>query len=250
MTTKACCDAGLPAKAVGEPVGKVIDLATPGGKDLPCYVVGEGEKAIIAVYDIFGFTENKRTRLVCDEMAEAGYSVILPDFYRGSDVLAEFGVFPPEGGIPAVADWLNRVAPFEQVLGEIFDVVVKHLESNGAKSIGMVGFCWGGKVVMLSSTRGKVKAGVGLHPSFLAPEDAANVDCPQFFMPAGDDPPIEPVFDALSSKPFFDKCKKKLFGEMSHGWTLRADMSDPSAAGAKQANEAIGLAIDFFGQHL
>ena len=129
MTTKACCDAGLPAKSTGEPIGKVFDLASsPAGKPLPCYEVGSGDRAVIVAYDIFGFTENKRTRLVCDQIAAAGMRVIMPDFYRGTDVLAHFGTFPPEGGIPAVIDWVTGVAPFDTVIEELFEVVVKYLE--------------------------------------------------------------------------------------------------------------------------
>ena len=129
MTTKACCDAGLPAKSTGEPIGKVFDLASsPAGKPLPCYEVGSGDRAVIVAYDIFGFTENKRTRLVCDQIAAAGMRGIMPDFYRGTDVLAHFGTFPPEGGIPAVIDWVTGVAPFDTVIEELFEVVVKYLE--------------------------------------------------------------------------------------------------------------------------
>ena len=86
----------------------------------------------------------------------------------------------------------------------------------------MIGFCWGGKVVMLASKRGKIKGGVSCHPAFLEPEDGANADCPQFFMPAGDDPPIDPVFDAMKSKPFFDKCKKKVYWTIPDRWVLRS----------------------------
>jgi len=142
----------------------------------------------------------------------------------------------------------------------------------------MVGFCWGGKVVMMSSTRGKIGAGVGLHPSFLVPEDGAKADCPQLFMPAGNDPPIDPIFDALNPDVKAKSKKKRkhlaffpslcrscfsrslltpaacalltVFAEMDHGWSLRSDMSDPEAKGAKMANEAIEDAIGFLNQNL
>ncbi len=246
MTTKACCDGGLPSKCNGgEPGGKVIELQSFAGKPaLPCYEVGEGDKAVIAVYDIFGFTENKRTRLVCDEIARAGYRVILPDFYRGTDVLKEFGTFPPAGGIEAVGEWVTRVAPFDQTVREVNEVVVKHLQGKGAKSIGVLGFCWGGKIAVLSSTSELIKAGVGIHPSFLSPDDCEKITSPQMFLTAGNDPPIDPVWEAMSHKPFFDKCFRKCFKDMSHGWSLRADMNDPVQG--NQANEAIQLAIQHF----
>ena len=165
-------------------------------------------------------------------------------------MLKEFGTFPPEGGIPAVVDWVTKTAPLDKTVKEVFDVVVKHLESKGVKSIGMVGFCWGGKVVVLSSTRGKIKAAVGIHPSFLEPKDMDAVDCPQMFLPAGNDPPIDPIWNAIQSKPFSKSCEKKVFTDMAHGWSLRADMTDPKAKEAQQANEAIEMTIKFLNAHV
>ena len=38
---------------------------------------------LVVAYDIFGFDGQSRIRSVCDRLAEAGFFVILPDFYRG-----------------------------------------------------------------------------------------------------------------------------------------------------------------------
>ncbi len=37
---------------------------------------------MVVAYDIYGFTGN-RTRAICDELAQAGHLVVLPDFFRG-----------------------------------------------------------------------------------------------------------------------------------------------------------------------
>merc|ERR1712224_101882 len=116
----------------------------------------------------------------------------MPDFYRGTDVLKEFGTFPPPGGLEEVVEWVTKTAPFDQTLKDLFGVVVKHLEGKGAKSFGMLGFCWGGKITMLASSDDKIKAGVGIHPSFLEPADASKAKCPQMLLPAGNDPPSSP----------------------------------------------------------
>jgi len=255
MTTKACCEGGVPkaeAASAGKLCGKLVELeSSVTGKKLTCYEVGQGDKAVVAVYDIFGFSV-ARTKEVCDQISKAGFRVILPDFFRGTDVLKEFGVFPPEGGIEAVVEWVTKTAPFDATVREVFDVVIKHLESQssaGKVDVGLVGFCWGGKIGLLSSAKENgIKAAVGIHPSFLQVEDATNATCPQMFLPAGNDPPIDPIWDALQSKPFADKCFKKVFQDMAHGWSLRSDMSD--AVQGPQANEAIELAIKFFKDNL
>ena len=51
--------------------------------DLDIYVVGNGSKCIIWNYDVFGFNGG-RTRQMCDFLAESGYLVIMPDYYRGT----------------------------------------------------------------------------------------------------------------------------------------------------------------------
>jgi len=132
----------------------------------------------------------------------------------------------------------------------VLGVVASHLESKGAKSIGILGFCWGGKVVLKSSTseEKKIKCGCGIHPSLLEASDVEAVNVPQAFMPAGNDPPIDPVWQAFKQKPFHNKCFLKVFKECNHGWTLRPQMADARAASL--ANEAISLAIQFFNKNL
>merc|ERR1712038_1745798 len=51
--------------------------------DLDIYSVGQGPKCIIWNYDIFGF-DSGRSRQMCDLLADAGYLVIMPDYYRGT----------------------------------------------------------------------------------------------------------------------------------------------------------------------
>ena len=69
-------------------------------EDLELYFVGSGSKCIIWNYDIFGFDSGRtrwdrhflvvRTkylvecRQTADLFAEAGYLVVIPDFYRGT----------------------------------------------------------------------------------------------------------------------------------------------------------------------
>jgi len=242
---KACCEGGMPAAEAKDPVGVVTTLGT-----LPIYETGEKGKsyAIVAAYDIFGF-DVKRTKVVCDQIASAlGCKVILPDFFRNDDVLKKFGEFPPPGGMEDLFKWLEAY-PFDKIVAEIFDVVLPHLKSTAnVEKLGIVGFCWGGKVTVLASGRPEVAAGVGMHPSFLNPEDVPAIQCPQMFLPAGNDPPIDPIWEAMKEKPFFDKCVSKVFSDMVHGWTLRRDPKNAKAVA--QADEAIQMTIDFFKSNL
>ena len=46
------------------------------------YEIGEGSKVIVVAYDIFGVVAGGRVKNYCDSLADKGYHVYLPDFYR------------------------------------------------------------------------------------------------------------------------------------------------------------------------
>merc|ERR1711970_605252 len=50
--------------------------------DMKMYRTGCSPKCIIWCHDIYGF-EGGRPRQLCDQLADTGYMVIMPDFFRG-----------------------------------------------------------------------------------------------------------------------------------------------------------------------
>ena len=80
-----CCPEGsLPAKpATSDMKSKISEFFID---DLPVYLTGlesmRDGRAIICIYDIYGF-KGGRIREICDEIADDGYLVILPDVFRG-----------------------------------------------------------------------------------------------------------------------------------------------------------------------
>lgn len=78
----SCCPPGSEPQlnTTYQPKGNVENY-----KGLPIYSVGTpGGPAIIVSYDIFGL-DGGRTKLVCDQFSEAGFFVVLPDYYHGKD---------------------------------------------------------------------------------------------------------------------------------------------------------------------
>ena len=76
----SCCPQGsLPSFKQGEPTlkGRVVKV-----EDLEIYVVGKGEKCVIWNYDIHGFNSG-RTKQLADQLAESGFLVMIPDYFRG-----------------------------------------------------------------------------------------------------------------------------------------------------------------------
>lgn len=76
----------------------------------------------------------------------------------------------------------KTVARVPKVIDEI---VSKH---SSIKEWGVVGFCWGGKIVNLTSQSGtKFKAAAAAHPAMVDPEDAPGVTIPYLMLPSKDE---------------------------------------------------------------
>ena len=218
--------------------------------DMEIYHVGSGSKCIIWNYTIFGF-KGGRTRQMCDFMAEAGYLVILPDYYRGQmcdpskegyGVLNKF-IQDKTKWAELQLDWEKRVKPLAEKLG--------------AKTYGTIGCCWGSYMVIRLCAQVGFKAGISFHPSHsaiiagLADENEEDilkeVKSPQMFMPAtGDHPNVWP--DGLSKKVMGDQLSIIPFPDMKHGWTMRGNMDDPKVQ--RDVEKAFNLSLSFFNQHL
>ena len=121
---------------------------------------GTPKAAIIVIQEIFGVNEGIRAK--CDHWAGLGYLALAPDlFWRlepgielNADVEAEF---------KQALDLLNR---FDQDQG-IRDIEAtirdarKRLGGNG--KVGCVGFCLGGRLAFMTSTRTDIDASVGYY---------------------------------------------------------------------------------------
>ena len=89
--------------------------------DLELYFVGTGSKCLIWNYDIFGF-DSGRTRQTADLFAEAGYLVIIPDFYRGTH---------REPTAPDVVQWIQEVTNWSKLKRTFEDIVMPFARAKG-----------------------------------------------------------------------------------------------------------------------
>jgi carboxymethylenebutenolidase len=121
---------------------------------------GEAKAAIIVIQEIFGLNEGIRRK--CDTWAEKGYLAIAPDlFWRlqpgvqlDPDVAAEF---QEALGLMGRFDQDQGVADIEATIR----AARSRLGNNG--KVGCVGFCLGGRLAFMTSTRTDVDASVGYY---------------------------------------------------------------------------------------
>ncbi|EHL00975.1 putative Uncharacterized AIM2 family protein C30D10.14 [Glarea lozoyensis 74030] len=99
------------------------------------------------------------------------------------------------------------------------------------KTWGVVGFCWGGKIISVatSTTDTPFKAAAECHPAFVDPKEALGIKIPLCMLPSGD----EPVEDV---KKFQENLSVdnhvETFADMIHGWmTAKGDFEDERKRG-------------------
>ena len=85
------------------------------------YHVGSGPKCIIWNYDIFGF-DSGRTRQTADLFAEAGYLVVIPDFFRGTW---------RSPTAPDVATWAKEQTDWTKLKLDLEKIVLPFAKSKG-----------------------------------------------------------------------------------------------------------------------
>lgn len=246
----ACCPEG----SWGALIETAPDAYVPKGKverrsDIDLYVVGtaEGGKCVIWNYDIFGFNGG-RTKMLCDIIAQNGFLVVMPDFYRD-------GKFQVPGE-PGTVEFLKEHTQWSKLQKDVDDVVLPFAKELGATSFGAIGTCWGSYMVVRQGSYSEFKAGVSMHPShspisgLLGEEEKdllTPIKCHQLFMPAGNDHAnVKP--GGLGAEVLGDKLEILEFPDMAHGWTTRGDVSDDKIR--RDVKLAIDEALKFFKKHV
>ncbi|KAL6063097.1 DLH domain-containing protein [Balamuthia mandrillaris] len=252
----SCCPAGSwPALKVDyTPTGTTEDI----GQGMQAYLTGhaeQGGKAILVVHDVFG-PESGRSKAIADQLAAAGYFVVLPDLFRGD----------PLPSISELMTWAKKY-PAEALQKDVKEVVLPFLKDKGIESVGMIGFCWGSWAMFHFSgdeaIAPSIKCGVDCHPSLILEQLVFEKDPvavaervksgPHLLLPAANDPDFVKeggaVIQKLQEKEAFgEHCKVVNFPQQQHGWVNRGDVTNEEVR--KDVQRALELALEFFKQHL
>jgi carboxymethylenebutenolidase len=215
---------------------------------------GSPRGAVVVIQEAFGV--NPHIEDVTRRAADAGYHAVAPDMFHrsGPDSVVEYGDF-------------GKVIPHFQALGDDasiltdVDAALDYLRSAGFEDaqIGIVGFCFGGRVTFLVASRRAIGAAAGFYgggivtarfpqfPALLG--EAATLQTPWLGL-FGDQDGSIPVEDvealrtALKDAPVAADIVR--YGEAGHGFHCdqREDFRPEDAADAWQRT------LDWFGRHL
>jgi dienelactone hydrolase len=193
------------------------------------YVTGPSDatKAIVVIYDIFGYFD--QTLQGADILAHSDkqkYKVFIPDWFEGKPCPIEW--YPPdtEQKQKDLGNFFGKFPP-PKIAGLVPDYVqaVRGTSPDIAK-FGIIGYCWGGKVVALTTKAdtNPFAIAASIHPAMVDPNDAENVTIPTMLL-ASKDEPVEDV------KKFEERLRVpkhvETFDDQIHGWmAARADLDD------------------------
>ncbi|KAF1852091.1 uncharacterized protein K460DRAFT_269278 [Cucurbitaria berberidis CBS 394.84] len=244
--SQACCNTPAVVSKGYSPKGDYIEV-----DGLKTYVTGpkDAKQGILVVYDIFGFFN--QTLQGADILAytdkEHPYQVFIPDFFEGKP--ADISWYPPdkEEKGQKLGEFFNTLAAPPKTLPRIPKIVEELGKSKGIEKWAILGYCWGGKIVNLSSQEGtKFKVAAACHPAMIAKDDAPGVTIPYIMLPSGEE-----------SKDEVEQWEKGLkvphviewFPDQVHGFmAARGDLEQEKVK--KEYERGYKLVLDFFHKHM
>ena len=266
----------LEAGATEAPVGRVERVRNPGvaegGADetVKVYVVeppkggASVRGGVVVFHDIFGWGAG-RTFHLADELAKAGYVVVVPDFF-GKELegfrTERDALWPPWKIVTGGAVFAKRGRmPWPQVQQKLTDVVlplVRGLCNNGP--LAAIGFCWGGWAVFRAAGMDPCPfvCAAGVHPSphiqMLQSEGPTFEQCvrdvriPLFLAPTWTDPTNLRddgwIMQYLRENALAKDSQCFLYTDRIHGFAPRGDIRDPAIK--KDVDDLLHRVTDFY----
>jgi len=210
----------------------------------------DAKAAIILIYDVFGITPQIKQGA---DLLAAGdkFQVFIPDFLKGQYVkTAWFGPnVTPEHNAEKAAYFGPGGIGSPPGVGDLLVKVAEELKSSfGITKLGVVGYCWGSKVIALKTKEGTpFAAAAHVHPSMMSVEDdAPNIVVPTAILASKDEDPatIKAYVEALKVPKF-----SETYADAPHGWmTTRADLSQEKAR--KDFHTGYQTVSNWFSDHI
>jgi carboxymethylenebutenolidase len=216
-----------------------LQLLAADGHELSAYVVrpeGRPRGAVVVVQEIFGV--NSHIRRVTEQYAAEGYVAIAPAMFDRLQRQVDLGY--DAAGLQAGIDLMMR-ATNEGVIADLNAAIdaVAH-----AGRVGMVGYCWGGRVTYLAGCRTNVAAGVAYYGGGIAQLLPETPRCPMMFHFGERDSHI-PLADVERIRAALPQATFHLY-PAGHGFNCseRADFD------ASSAHLAFSRTIEFFRRYV
>ncbi|KAG0650081.1 putative aim2 family [Hyphodiscus hymeniophilus] len=206
------------------------------------------EKALLVMYDAFGFFSQtiQGADILATSDKEHQYQVFMPDFFEG--VPCDIAWHPPltEEQGKLLSDWFPPRMPH---IGAVrIPKIISDIEAvYGKKTWGAVGFCWGAKVVSLTSGPDTLfKANCQAHPGMFDPADAEKISIPTLMLASAEESAEEVMAWKAALKVDHHV---EIRGEQVHGWmSARGNLEDATCKAAYE--NGYKTFLEWFAKHL
>ncbi|KAL3422268.1 AIM2 family protein C30D10.14 [Phlyctema vagabunda] len=219
---------------------------------LKTYVTGPADatKGLLFIYDIFGYFPQslQGADILSTSDKHNKYQVFIPDFLEGKP--ADITWFPPDTDEKKkhMGDFFGNQGAPPKTAARV-PIVLKEIQKQypNIKTFGIIGFCWGGKIVSLTTKSGTpFSAAAECHPAMVDPADAPEISVPLCLL-ASQDESVEDVkkFEAnLKVDKYIET-----FGDQIHGFmAARSNLDDPK--NKAEYERGYKTVLEFFGKHL
>jgi len=143
------------------------------------------KKGVVVIHDIFGFSI-PNTKYIVDHLATKGFVSVAANFYHRTGPWSESDALDGDkwnafySGIITPEFWTTFLTDLK--------IATDFLHSEGCDSVGVIGFCWGGKATAVSAASDLgFKAAVSLHGAGHSADDVKNAHCPFLFLSVPND---------------------------------------------------------------
>lgn len=216
-----------------------LQLRAEDGHTLSAYLAkpeGTTRGGVVVVQEIFGITGH--IERVADQFAAQGYLAIAPALFDRQ----ERGVNLPydESGVTH-GFALARAASTAGLMADL-NAAVDAVSHAGA--VGMVGYCWGGRVVYMAGSRTNIAAGVSYYGGGIVDVLDPVPRCPMQFHFGEKDAHILPG-DVQKIRAAFPQGEYHLYAA-GHGFNC----TDRDSHDAAAAHQAFQRTLEFFRKHL
>ncbi|KAF2721741.1 alpha/beta-hydrolase [Polychaeton citri CBS 116435] len=210
----------------------------------------DAKKALLVIYDIFGFFPQtiQGADILAYGDSKQNYQVFIPDFFDGKP--ADISWYPPDNEEKGkkLGEFFQTLAAPPKTLERIPKVIsALQSERSSIQEWGVVGYCWGGKIVNLSSQQGSpFKAAAACHPAMVDPNDAPGVTIPYAMLPSKGESK-----DDVAKWESGLKVKKlvKWYDDQEHGFmAARAELKDSNVKAKYE--DAYQTLLNWFHEHL
>jgi carboxymethylenebutenolidase len=217
-----------------------LQLRAEDGHTLQAYLARPGavatRGAVVVVQEIFGVTGH--IERVADQYASKGYLAIAPALFdrqrRGVNLPYD------EQGVKVGLDLAMKA----DVKGLMADLRAAIDAVSHAGAVGMVGYCWGGRVVYMAGSRTNIAAGVVYYGGRIPEVAEPPPRCPMLFHFGRHDTHIPPA-DIEKIRAAYPQGEYHLY-EAGHGFNCTDRDSFDGAA----AHLALERTLAFFARHL